>query len=75
MLAQTADHDVFLPFVHPFLHFFQREVHDVVVVHFQWRYGVTETQPQPVQKIDFVGGQIRVRAARGPCKPCPQLGR
>ncbi len=59
MGAQAVDHDIFVSFVHFFLHFFQREVHDVVMVHFQGCHRITETQPQPVQKVDLVGGQIR----------------
>ena len=62
MRAQAVDHDVFVSFLHLFLHFFQREVHHVVMVHFQGSHGVTETQPQPVQQIYLVGRQIgRVR--------------
>src|SRR6266849_5287003 len=62
MSAQAVDHVVFMPFLHLFLYFFQREVHDVVMVYFHGRNGVTETQPLPVQKIDFVGSQVgRVR--------------
>ena len=48
MRAQSVDHDVFVSFLHLLLHFFQREVHHVVMVHFQGSHGVTETQPQPV---------------------------
>ncbi len=59
MSAQAVDHVVFVPFLHFFLYFFQREVHDVVMVHLQGCHRITETQPQPVQKIDLVGGQIR----------------
>ena len=58
MRAQAVDYDVFVSFLHLFFYFFQREVNDVVMVYFQRRYRVTETQPQPVQKIDLVGGQI-----------------
>src|ERR1700730_8849590 len=62
MRAQPVDHVVFVSFLHLFFHFFQREVHAVVMVYCERRYGITETQPQPVQKIDLVGGQIwRVR--------------
>ena len=59
MRAQAGDYDVFVPFVHLFLHFFQREVHDVVVVYLRGGNGVTETQPQPMEKIDLVRSQIR----------------
>src|SRR6266478_7813431 len=58
MRAQAVDHVVFVSVLHLFFYFFQREVNDVVMVYFQRRYGITETQPQSVQKIDFVGGQI-----------------
>src|SRR5260370_25540227 len=62
MRAQAVDNVVFVSFLHLFLYFFQGEMHDVVMVHFQGRYGVTEAQPHPVQKIDFVRRQIgRVR--------------
>src|SRR5713101_6493161 len=62
MSAQAVDHVVFVSFLHLFLYFFQREVHDVVMVQFQGRYGVAKAQPQPVEKIHFVGGQVgRVR--------------
>ncbi len=70
MRAQTVDHRIFVPFVHFFLHFFQREMHDVVMVHFQRRHRVTESQPHPVQKIDLVGGQIWRMRPRGLCKAC-----
>ncbi len=59
MRAQAVDHDVFVPFIHFFLHFFQREVHHVVMVNFLGRHSVTETQPQPVQQVNFVGSQVR----------------
>jgi len=62
MGAQARNHDVFVSFVQLFLHFFQREVHDVMMVNFLRSQGIAEAQPQPVQKINFVGGQIgRVR--------------
>ena len=59
MLAQAVDHGIFVSFFHFFLHFFQGEMHDVVMVHFQRRYGVAEAQPQPVQEINFVRRQVR----------------
>jgi len=58
----AVNDDIFVAFLHFLLHFFQREVDDVVVVHFQGRHGVTEAQPQAVQQIDLVRGQVgRVR--------------
>ncbi len=42
-----------------FAHLFQREMNDIVVVQLHWRKGVAEAQPQPVQEIDLVGGQVR----------------
>ena len=58
MSAQAVDHVVFVSFLHFFLYFFQREMNDVVMVHLQRYYGVTEAQPQPVEKVDLVSRQI-----------------
>ena len=62
MRAQAADDRIFLSFVDFFLHFFQREVHDVVMMQFFARQDFAEAQPQPMQQMHFVGGQVwRVR--------------
>ncbi len=54
---------VFLAFVEFFLHFFQREVDHVVMVQLRSRQDFAEAQPQAMQQMDFVGGEIRrVRA-------------
>src|SRR6266571_7753626 len=59
MRAQTVDHVLFVPLLQFLLDFLQREVHHVMVVHFQGCDAIAEPQPQPVQEIHFVGGQVR----------------
>ncbi len=59
MRTQAIDDDVFVSLVHLFLHFFQGEVNDVVMVDLLGRDGIAETQPKPVEKIHFVGREVR----------------
>src|SRR5258707_10587063 len=61
--AQALDYLLFAAFVNLALQFFQAEVHHVVVVQFFRSDLVAESQPEAVQQIHFVGGQVRrVRA-------------
>jgi hypothetical protein len=39
----------FVSLVQLFLNFFQREMHNVMMVHFQGSDGIAETQPQAMQ--------------------------
>lgn len=57
--AETIDDDLFMAFVQFFLNFFESKVDDIVVVHLQRRRGIAEPQPEPVEEIDFVSGQVR----------------
>ena len=59
MRPQAIDDHVFVALVHLFFHFFQGEVNNVVVMDFQGRDGVAETQPKPVEKVHFVGREVR----------------
>ena len=63
MRFQSKDHFFFAAVVHFLLHFFQREMHYVVVMQFlPGAQGIAETQPQPVQQANFIRGKIgRVR--------------
>ncbi len=71
VVAQPTDHVIFVPFLQFFLNFFEREMDNIVVVHLQGRHRVTEAQPQPVQKIDFVGGEVRCVGAEDFVKLVP----
>ena len=63
MSAQTRDDFIFVAFIQFFLHFFQREVHHVVMMQFLRRQHVAEAQPQAMQQIDFIAREVRrVRA-------------
>ena len=33
-------------------------MHDIMVVQFQRRYGLTKAQPQAVKEVNLVGGEI-----------------
>ena len=58
MRAQAADHVILVALFHFFLNFFQGEMHHVVVMQLHGRDQIAEAQPQSVQEIDFVGGQV-----------------
>ena len=59
MRAQAVDDDVLVSLVQFFLYLFQGEVNDVVMMDLLGRDGITEAQPEPVEQIDFVGGEVR----------------
>lgn len=50
---------VFFALVQFLFYFFQSKVHDVMMVQFFRSDVVAEAQPQAVEQIDFVGGEIR----------------
>ena len=54
MSAQAVDDDVLVSLVQFFLQLFQGEVNNVVMMYLLGRDGITETQPQSMQKIHFV---------------------
>jgi hypothetical protein len=58
MGAQAVD-EVLVSLVQFFLYLFQGEVNDVVMMYFLGRDSITETQPEPVEQIHFVGGEVR----------------
>ena len=63
MLPQTPQHFFLFAGVEFALNFFQGEVHDVMMMQFLRLDEVAKAQPEPVQKIHFVGGKVwRVRA-------------
>src|SRR5216683_1482243 len=63
MRTEAADDLVFVPFINLFLNFFQSEVHDVVMVQLFAGEILTKAQPQTMQEIYFVSGEVgRVRA-------------
>ena len=58
MRAQARDDFVFLAFIEFFLHFFQGKVHHVVMVQLLPRQHFAEAQPQAMQQMDFVAGEV-----------------
>jgi len=62
MGAEAVDEFLFLAGIEIVLKFFQRKMDDVVVVQLFRLDEIAEAQPESVEKIDFVGGEIwRVR--------------
>ena len=59
MAAQAVDDDVLVSFLQFFLHFLKGEVDNIVMMDFLGRDSITETQPEPVKQIHFVGGEVR----------------
>src|SRR6267143_6221018 len=59
MPPQAIDDDVLVSLVYLFLHFFQGEVNNVVMMDLQGRDGIAETQPKPVEKVHFIGREVR----------------
>src|SRR5580700_12153370 len=59
MGAQALDDFIFLPFFDLFLDLLESEVHDIVMMQLLGRQNVAKAQPQTVQKIYFVGRQVR----------------
>src|SRR5215467_2411799 len=55
---------VFLALIQFLFHFFQREMHHVMVVQLFGSHAVAEAQPQAVQQVDFVGGEVRRMRAK-----------
>ena len=63
MCAEALDHGVFLAIVDFFLDFFEGEVDYVVVVELLGSQDFAEAEPEAVQEVDFVGGEVgRVRS-------------
>ena len=57
--AEARDDLVLFAFVEFFLYFFQSEVDYVVVVEFGAREDFAEAEPQAMEQVDFVRGEIR----------------
>ena len=57
--AEARDDLFFFAFIEFFLYFFQSKVDYVVVVEFGACEDFAEAQPQAMEQVDFVGGEIR----------------
>lgn len=63
MGAEAVDEFFVFVLVEFVLQFFEREVNDVMMMQFLGLNEIAKAQPQAVQEIDFVGGEVgRVRA-------------
>ena len=58
VLAETGDDFFFTALVDFLLNFFEGEVDHVMVVHLEWRDVVVEAEPEAVDEIDLVGGEV-----------------
>ena len=58
MGAETSHHFVFAAFIKFLLNFLQSEMDDVVVVHFERGDAVAKAQPEAMDEIDLIGGEV-----------------
>jgi len=59
MSAKAVEKFFFFASVEILLEFFERKVNDIVVVQLFGLYEIAKAQPEAVQEIDFVGGEVR----------------